>query len=118
MQFDRILARRVVGVATLAYGASLAIRPATLTSPARLPETPGYEWFARAIGVRDVLSGASLVATAADPERARWAVTARVLADASDVVVFGVLCPPSAKAKAMAIAAGYGLTCALTHPAR
>lgn len=106
--------RRVLGVATAAYGATLIARPRALTGPARLAETPRTTTLARVIGARDVLSG--LAMTLAGPQHAGAAVTARVLADSSDVVLFGTICPGPTKAKAVAIAAGYGLLCSLAHP--
>lgn len=117
MQTPPLTYRTVVGRLTAAYGLACATRPATLLGPARMANTRRNRGIARAVGARDILSGLALVLAPAD-DRAlvEAAVTARVVADASDVVVFGVLCPRGAKLKAMAIAAGWGGACSLAHP--
>lgn len=115
MTFDRILAQRALGVATTAYGTLVLIRPQAMTKPARLTPTTGTRRFVRALGVRDVASGLAMIATADRPE-AGLAVAARVLADASDVLVFSVICPRGAKLKSAGVAGVYGLLNALVHP--
>lgn len=116
MATTETVTRSILGGVTAAYGATLLLRPAALISPAHLPDTSTYRRLARAVGLRDTISGLALIATASRPDQARWAVRARVLADTTDVIVFGTICPRDTKAKAMAIAAGYGLLSSLTHP--
>lgn len=117
MQTPPFTYRTVVGALTGAYGLACATRPATLLGATRLANTRRNRGIARAVGVRDIASGLALVfAPADDRTLVEAAVTARVVADASDVVVFGALCPRGAKLKAMAIAAGWGGVCSLAHP--
>lgn len=107
--------RLATGVLTAAYGAAVALRPATLLGPARLASTHDNRRLAHVIGARDIASGALLILGTG-----RWAapaVAARVLADASDIITFGALCPRGAKVKAVAIASAWGAVCALGHPA-
>lgn len=106
--------RAVTGALTTAYGLACLTRPATLLNPARLPATRQNVALTRAVGLRDTISGVAMIA--APTHLADRAVAARVMADASDVIVFGIICPRSAKAKAAGVAAAWGALCSLPLP--
>ncbi|MCE1178345.1 MAG: hypothetical protein LWW86_04860 [Micrococcales bacterium] len=109
------LAPRLMGILTLAYGAYSVARPDSMLRTAGLSQGATPTAIARAIGVRDVLSGGAMMAAPPGPAL-RAAVTARVLCDAADTVGFGLACPPRTRGKVMAIAAGWGALCAATLP--
>jgi hypothetical protein len=112
---------RLLGALTLAYGATVAARPTALTRPAGLETaarpSPRAHRVARAIGLRDVVSGAAMVLAPAGPPLQR-AVAVRVACDLGDVVGFGLGSPGAGnKAKAVGAAAGWALLCASSWPA-
>lgn len=106
---------RVLGALTLAYGAAVVAHPAVLTRPAGLERavasSPRTRAVVRAVGLRDVLSGATMVLLPTG-RPLRSAVAARVLCDLGDVVGFGIASPGNSKAKAVAAATGWALLCA------
>jgi hypothetical protein len=111
----------LLGALTLAYGAAVAVRPRLLTRPAGLETetqpSPRARRTARTIGIRDVVSGASMLLAPAGPALQR-AVAARVACDVGDVVGFGIGSPGARnKAKAVGAAAGWALLCASSLPA-
>jgi hypothetical protein len=112
---------RLLGALTLAYGAAVAARPQVLTKPAGLETaagpSPRVRRVARAIGMRDVLSGAAMVLAPAGRPLQR-AVAVRVACDLGDVIGFGLGSPGArSKAKAVGAAAGWALLCASSWPA-
>jgi hypothetical protein len=112
---------RLLGALTLAYGAAVAARPQVLTKPAGLETaagpSPRARRVARAIGMRDVLSGAAMVLAPAGRPLQR-AVAVRVACDLGDVVCFGLGSPGARnKAKAVGAASGWALLCASSWPA-
>ncbi|MGH3314972.1 MAG: hypothetical protein ACRDO0_02395 [Nocardioidaceae bacterium] len=112
----RVPLPRLLGALTLAYGAAVAARPALLTRQAGLEtavwSSPRARRVARAIGMRDVVSGAAMVLAPAGRPLQR-AVAVRVACDLGDVVGFGLgLLGARNKAKAVGAAAGWGLLCA------
>lgn len=106
---------RIIGALTLAYGVYTLARPDSLRQAAQLEDAPGTAVLARSIGVRDSLSGLSLI-FAPSGSALRAAVVARVAADASDVVAFGIAAPPSVRRKAMAIAGAWATVCLAAYP--
>jgi hypothetical protein len=116
-----VLFPRVLGVLTAGYGAFTLARPQSLARVAGLvtpdrPASHGTRNLGRAIGARDLLSGAALIL--APPGTAlRAALAVRVACDAGDAFGFGVAVPPSSRAKVIAIAAGWGLICMSAFPA-
>jgi hypothetical protein len=114
-------APRLLGALTLAYGAAVATRPQVLTRPAGLETasrtSPRARRVARAIGMRDVVSGATMLLAPAGRPLQR-AVAARVVCDLGDVAGFGLASPGARnKAKAVGAAAGWALLCASSWPA-
>jgi hypothetical protein len=117
----RVPVPRLLGALTLAYGAAVAARPRVLTGPAGLETaarpSPRARRIARAVGMRDVVSGAAMVLAPAGRPLQR-AVAVRVACDLADVVGFGLGSPGARnKAKAMGAAAGWALLCASSWPA-
>ncbi|RMI27776.1 hypothetical protein [Nocardia stercoris] len=108
------VAPRIAGLATAAYGAAVAVRPALLLDPCGWPDTDRRRLFARALGWRDLLSGAALAA-APRPGPLRAAVLVRVGADVSDAVLFGVtLRGTPQRHRAVAVAVSWAALCAAT----
>jgi hypothetical protein len=112
---------RVLGALTLAYGAAVAARPRVLTKPAGLETaarpSPRARRVARAIGTRDVASGAAMLLAPAGRPLQR-AVAVRVACDLGDVVGFGIGSPGARnKVKAVGAAAAWALLCASSWPA-
>jgi hypothetical protein len=104
---------RTLGALTAAYGLSTLIRPSIFAEPAGLsgaqPPDP-VRILVRAVGVRDVANGVAM-AVAPAGRALRWAIVARIAADLGDAATFA-LSPnedPSAKRKAIAIGAGWGV---------
>ncbi|MGH3355153.1 MAG: hypothetical protein ACRDOJ_04600 [Nocardioidaceae bacterium] len=106
---------RLLGGLTLAYGAAVVARPEVLTRPVGLEGSAAgsrtTRRVIRAVGVRDVLSGAAMwLVPRGRP--LRLAVTVRVACDIGDVVGLGVACPGRRnKAKAIGAAATWALLC-------
>jgi len=114
-------APRLLGALTLAYGAAVAARPQVLTRPAGLESASRTSRrarrVARAVGMRDVVSGAAMLLAPAGPPLQR-AVAVRVACDLGDVAGFGLASPGARnKAKAVGAAAGWALLCASSWPA-
>lgn len=106
---------RLIGVATAAYGAAVAVRPGILLRPSGLGTgaEPELRAAARMIALRDLASGLAL-ATLSDPRARRAAAIIRVASDAADTVVFAAA--PSGRAeraKTLAVTTGWGLLSAL-----
>jgi hypothetical protein len=104
---------RVLGWLTLGYGAYTLLRPDSLAHAAGLeprdgPTTRSGTALARVIGMRDIISGAAMVAARPGlPLRA--AVVARAACDTSDLVGLGLTVPPGSRSKVIAVTAGWGL---------
>jgi hypothetical protein len=115
------LAPRVLGGLTAAYGAYTLMRPQSLVRAVGLqrvegPESPFVGNVARAIGARDLVSGAAMVL--ASPGRPlQLAIGARVACDLGDAIGFGLAAPPRSKLKVVAVAIGWGVLCASVLPA-
>ncbi len=112
---------RVLGGLTAAYGAYTLARPQSLVRAAGLqpPEEPGSPLVgnvARAIGARDLASGAAMV-LASPGRHLQLAIAARVACDLGDAVGFGLAVPPRSKVKVIAVAIGWGALCASSFPA-
>lgn len=108
---------RLLGFATAGYGAAVLARPALLAGPCGLTEAGGrpsatVAVLARALGARDLVSGAAM---AAAPTRAAsvTAIGVRVACDGADAILFGLALPdPKARRNAALVAGGWGLLCA------
>ena len=115
------LVPRVLGGLTAAYGAYTLARPTSLAratglQPPDEPASPRVRNVARAIGARDLASGAAMVlASAGCPLQVATAV--RVACDLGDAVGFGLAVPPRFKGRVVAIAIGWGALCASAFPA-
>jgi hypothetical protein len=114
------LAPRLLGGLTAAYGAYTLVRPQSLVRAVGLqrvdqPESAFVGKVARAIGARDLVSGAAMVL--ASPGRPlQLALAARVVCDLGDAIGFGLAAPPRSKIKVVAIAIGWGALCASVLP--
>lgn len=110
---------RLLGAATTAYGAAIALRPALLAAPCGLTDTDGrtpgeVAVLCRGIGTRDVVSGLAMT-MARDTPALRQAIAVRVASDAGDAALFGTLLPDSrARSKAACVAGGWAALCALS----
>lgn len=110
---------RLLGVATVAYGAAIAVRPTLLAAPCGLTGEDGrvsreVDVLCRGIGARDVVSGLAMM-TAREKPALRQAIAVRVASDVGDASVFGTLLPDSgARVKAAAAATGWATLCALS----
>ena len=112
---------RVLGALTAAYGAYTLARPQSLARVAGLvtrdrPASDGTRNLGWAIGARDLVSGAALM-LAPRGAALRTALAVRVACDAGDAIGFGVSVPRTARAKVVAVAAGWGVICACAFPA-
>lgn len=110
----RTTAARVMGVATLGYGVAVACRPKVLARPCGLSEQGSSSLLIRALGVRDAVIGAAMIAV---PEGSalRTAVLCRVAIDAGDALLFGTFLPhPTARAKAASAALAWAALCGWT----
>ena len=114
------LVPRALGALTAAYGAYTLVRPHSLSRAAGLltPDRPASRAtrnLGRAIGARDLVSGAAMMLAPPGPAL-RAAFAFRVASDAGDAIGFGVLVPRSSRAKVIAVASGWGLICASAFP--
>lgn len=110
----RTTAARVMGVATLGYGVAVACRPKVLARPCGLAEHGSSALLIRALGVRDAVIGAAMVAVLAG-SALRTAVLCRVAIDAGDALLFGTFLPHrTERAKAAAVALAWAALCGWT----
>ncbi|MCP3759294.1 hypothetical protein [Streptomyces sp. TBY4] len=110
----RTTAARVMGVATLGYGVVVACRPKVLARPCGLAEQGSSALLIRALGVRDAVVGAAMVAV---PEGSalRTVVLCRVAIDAGDALLFGTfLAHRTERAKAASAALAWAALCGWT----
>jgi hypothetical protein len=115
------IAFRVLGGLTAGYGAYNVVRPHSLARSTGLdthdqPTTRTSTTLGRAIGMRDVLSGTSMLLAPAGAPR-RLALAVRVTCDLGDAIGFGLAVPRSHRAKVIGVCAGWGLLCASTFRA-
>ncbi|MBU7599451.1 hypothetical protein MTQ01_09615 [Streptomyces sp. XM4193] len=115
---------RTVGVATAAYGLAVTLRPQLLARPSGLVDRRGEvahhtATSLRPLGFRDAASGAAL-ALAPEGPALRTAAAVRLAADFGDAVLLAGTLPKGNRAKAVAVAVGWGsLTLAgLVHRSR
>lgn len=110
----RTAAARVMGVATLGYGVAVACSPRVLARPCGLPENGSSALLIRALGVRDAVIGAAMVAVPAGAAL-RTAVLCRVAVDAGDALLFGTfLARRTERAKAASAALAWAALCGWT----
>ncbi|MEU3063881.1 hypothetical protein AB0P12_26630 [Streptomyces subrutilus] len=103
-----------MGVATLGYGVAVACRPQVLARPCGLPEQGSPALLIRALGVRDAVIGAAMLAVPEGPAL-RTAVLCRVAVDAGDALLFGTFLPGrTERAKAASAALGWAALSGLT----
>jgi len=101
----------VLGIATVVYSAAVVVRPDVLIGPSQLADSVDTRLLTRVMGVRDVGIGAAMVLAPAGAAR-QTALTARVLADWGDAVLFGArLRGRNNRWKVVGAAAGWGLLC-------
>ena len=110
---------RALGALTAAYGAYTLARPDSLARLAGLvtsdrPASRATRNLGWAIGARDLLSGAAMM-LAPTGAALRTALAVRVACDAGDAIGFGLAVPPSSRPKVIAVAAGWGLVCAVAR---
>ncbi|MEU8776859.1 hypothetical protein [Streptomyces sp. NPDC048606] len=104
---------RILGVATLGYGAAIAWRPRLLTRPCGLAEDAPTVLLTRALGVRDAVIGAAMVVVPAPA--LPTVVLARTAVDLGDALVFGLALPgAAARSKAAGVALTWAGLCAWT----
>lgn len=101
---------RIVGALTASYGLAVAIAPRVLAGPCDLTESDGSisastKSLCRAIGVRDIASGAAMM-TAAQGAPLKAATAIRVSADIGDAVGLGLSLPSAEARKKAAVVAG------------
>lgn len=109
----RTTAARILGAATLGYGAAVAWRPGVLLRPCGLPRDEATTPLTRALGVRDALIGAAMLLV--PPPALPAAVLTRAASDLGDALTFGFLLPERpARAKAAASALTWAALCAWT----
>lgn len=109
---------RLLGAATAAYGTAVTLKPGLLAGPAGLTENattpPGTAVACRAVGIRDLISGAAMTAVTS-PAALRTAIAIRVASDLGDAAVLGTSLPDrQARRKNSAIALSWGLLCGLS----
>ncbi|WP_328296562.1 hypothetical protein OG389_01295 [Streptomyces sp. NBC_00435] len=110
----RTTAARVMGAATLGYGVAVACHPRVLARPCGLPERGSTALLIRALGVRDAVVGAAMVAVPGGAAL-RTAVLCRVAMDAGDALLFGTFLPrPAERAKAASSALAWVALCGWT----
>ncbi|MFD3539150.1 hypothetical protein ACFWUQ_06570 [Streptomyces sp. NPDC058662] len=110
----RTAAARVMGAATLGYGVAVTCRPALLARPCGLAEHGSSALLIRALGVRDAVIGAAMLAA---PEGAglRTAVLGRIAVDVGDALLFGTfLARRAERAKAASSALAWAALCGWT----
>jgi hypothetical protein len=111
---------RALGVATAAYSVAIIVKPELFARPTKLAadreQIPcGTAIGIRALGGRDLASGLAM-AFAPEGTPLRTAVAVRVGSDVVDLVLLGTTLPDKqARAKAAAVAAGWGALCALGY---
>ncbi|MDG3010834.1 hypothetical protein G4X40_11810 [Rhodococcus sp. D2-41] len=106
------LPARILGALTATYGVAVAAEPALLLRPTRLGEDRAHLILARLVGLRDTVSGLTMV-VAPSPSALRVAVAVRVTSDLCDTVVLGVaLRGRPQRSKTVAVTAGWALLCA------
>ncbi|MFD5828305.1 hypothetical protein [Lentzea sp. NPDC060358] len=100
---------RLLGAATAAYSGTIVVAPQVLAKPCGFTTATGgtpqpVRTLIGAIGARDAAIGAAMMFAPPGPAL-RTAVSARVAADASDALVFGLTLPdPKARRKVVAFA--------------
>ncbi|MGW6425882.1 hypothetical protein ACWF82_24680 [Nocardia sp. NPDC055053] len=100
---------RLLGLATAAYGVSVAARPEVLLRPCGWEvDRSGSRALARMVGCRDTISGAAMV-LAPDARVARAAAGVRIAADLTDAVVLGMAVDPRLRRTAIAVPLVWGL---------
>ncbi|MCJ0869700.1 hypothetical protein [Streptomyces sp. AP-93] len=111
----RTTAARVMGAATLGYGLAVACRPEVLARPCGLAEQGSSSLLIRALGVRDAVIGAAVVAVPDEGSGLRTAVMCRVALDTGDALLFGTLLPHrTGRAKAASAALARAALCGWT----
>ena len=104
---------QVMGALTAAYGIALIVRPEVLIGPVKIADFDTGARVARALGVRDVVSGLAMVVAPPGPLLA-VAVAARVASDLSDAASFQGLAPDTQTRRNVALAAtGWAAACAV-----
>jgi hypothetical protein len=101
---------RALGVLTAGYGLATLIRPAILAGPSGLAsgEPPAaVSTLVRAVGVRDIASGAAMAVSSGRAQRI--AVGVRIAADLGDVLTWAFSSSPDRdqRRKTMAVGAGW-----------
>lgn len=110
----RTTAARVMGAATLGYGVAVACRPQVLARPCGLAERGSSSLLIRALGARDAVVGAAMLA-APEGGGLRTAVLCRIALDAGDALLFGTLLPQrTGRAKAASAALVWAALCGWT----
>ncbi|MFD3873775.1 hypothetical protein [Streptomyces sp. NPDC058623] len=110
----RTAAARAMGVATLGYGVAVACSPRVLARPCGLSDKGSTGLLIRALGVRDAVIGAAMVALPEGPAL-RTAVLGRVTVDAGDALLFGTfLAGRRERSVAAAAALGWAALCGWT----
>ena len=112
---------RLLGGLTAVYGAYTFARPHSLMravglEPRDLPGSQQRPGLGRAIGARDLVSGASMMLAPAGTAL-QAAIMARVACDVGDTIGFGLAAPPRLRFRVVAVTAGWGLLCASAFPA-
>ena len=111
---------RALGVATAAYSVAIIVSPSLFAKPTKLQQegTPLPTATAigiRALGGRDLACGLAM-ALAPAGHALRTAIAVRVGSDLVDLVLLGTSLPdPTARTKAVAVAAGWGTLCGLSY---
>ena len=101
----------LAGAATTAGGAALLAAPALLLRPCGLADTRQSRALVRMVGMRDVVSGAALVAAAPGSSRRR-AVAGRVAFDLTDAAALvAALAGQQRRALVGASAVAWGVVC-------
>ena len=109
---------RIVGLLTALYGVSALLRPDVISRHGELASPDdrrsGVHLLSAIVGIRDVVSGAAILAAPAGGVLLA-ALGARVALDTGDAVAFGRLLPtPRARRKVAAIALGWAGIAALS----
>jgi hypothetical protein len=107
---------RLLGAATAAYSVAVLVRPSVFLRPtglaARMPP-PALATAARAVAGRDLVSSVAMAIAPSGPAL-RAAIAVRVGCDASDALLFAVALRGRPRAKAVGVAAGWGVLCGLS----
>jgi hypothetical protein len=103
---------RAIGIVTAAYATGTLVRPAVLSRPTGLGSSAATDVLVRAVGVRDLASGAALAFAPAGRAQ-QVALLLRIGADLGDAVSFAAAdLPITGRRKAVSVAvtwAGVGL---------